>query len=526
MLRCSNGHEMPAALTCQKCGAKALFRAALPDLMTLPPLEARFEETAVLFVGERPGSLPEAYSPEVVVGRGHSTAKRFMAPKLEGGTWLDYNAKYSDTFSSWLRLVEFARSRYRVAVLDSTNPLSVLAVNNIPSPENTVLLASYPGKSSTPIAQNTSYAALQVGRRRGMHVVLGSDSYVDQLAAFVEGKGLSSGEEAYEHVISCFVSFLPDIVDLVQKDARLGIGVHYFSVLLSASDKVFKSVDEALNVQLTENSLGGSFEKVFTTHLLAAAVPEAQKPIAAAFARLCERQGQSLMNAEVRFRDKKTSYGLYDLFVLFGVKEPSVFDDLRKGYQVIASSAPDLSLEGGLVPPPYMPTEPGVPEADEEQEAAKPGEPKQAATMKEFLQARGEVIDLWLRLRADPRDAILKFSAEVPPDKQPFEGLTEAYRDWLGGAFDEFVSSLAKEDGLTDEVVEKLSALAYCIGSVQDSIYTGDAAARKRGLDALGELGVDRLRIEGLSELDASNLLLKGAEATLKKVLKAETNSK
>lgn len=516
MPKCAEGHETQIALKCPKCGASVRFKESLSELLSLPPLDLRFEEAAVLFVGVSRTSDRGVFAAEMVLGTEERTAKKFVAEKLEGGTWLDYNAKYAEAFKSWLRLVEFGGSKYRVVVLDSTNPLAVLAVNSIPLPESTVLLASYPRKSGTPTTQNTSYATLQLARRRGMHLVLAVDSFAEHLAIFVEGKGLFTGEKAYCQVVSHFLSFLPDVVDLVQKDSRLGIGIHFFSVLLSGSNKVFRSMDEALGIQVSQNSLEGSYEGVMSTHLLASALPEAEKDIKLSFGRLCSAPGQSLLNAEFKFRNKPTSHGLYDIFLLFGAKEPTLFEDLRKGYQTIASSAPDLSLEGRLSSA-SLPLAPEV-EGDEDQpDLPEKAEQGQVSLMRDFVQTRAQVFDLLLRLRADPRQALLDFSAEVPPEKQPLEGLFRKYTDWLDGVFDEFSSSLAEADGLPPEVAERICAVAYCIGSVQNSIFSGSEEERKKSLDVLAELGAERAKIDGLGVLAATEALLRGSDAAIHK---------
>ena len=449
------------------------------------------------------------------MGRGESTSRKFWVEKLEGGTWLDYNARYAGDFLSWLRLVEFTRSKYRLLVLDTTSPFAVLAVNNVPNPERTILLASYPGKGGTPVSQNTSYASLQLARHRGMHVVLVVDSFVEQLAVFAEEKGLFTGERAYGQVISYLLSFIPDVVDLVQKDAKLGIGVHFLSVLLSGSDKVFKSLDDALAVEASQNSLGGSYERVMSTHLLASSLPQAEKDARSAFGRLSSDPGKSLMNAEFRFRAKETNYGLYDLLLIFGVKEPGLFEDLRRGYQTIASSAPDLTLEGGLAPVvSFPPPEREEPEPEEEGEKPKPSP---LSTMKEFIQTRAQVFNLLLQLRSDPREGILAYSTEVPPDRDPLEGLMGEYKDWMDGVFDEFSSALAAEKAPDGEVTDTVCALAYCIGSVQDAIFSHSAEEKRRALDVLAELGVVNTRVEGVSLLEATELLLRGGDDVVKK---------
>ncbi len=516
MPKCANGHQTKVASKCQQCGAPVRFKDSLPDLVPLPPPEAEFEETAVLYVGSPPAAGQGAYVAEAVLGKEKSSSKRFVVEKVEGGTWLDYNAKYAEAMSAWLRLVEFRKSKYRLLVVDSTSPLAVLVVNTVPLPESTVVLATYPGRSATPIAQNTSYAALQLARRRGMHVILAVDSFAEHLAVFAEGKGLYTGENAFVQAVGYLLSFLPDVVDLVQKDARLGIGVHFFSVLLSGSDRVFRSLDEAISLLVTQNSLGGGYERVITTHLLASALPDAEKGIKAAFGRLSTAPGQNLMNAEFRSRDKPTGYGLYDLFLLFGVKEPSVFEELRKGYQTIASSASDLSLEGGLSSAPLE-----VPQAEEEAgedepEATEGEETAQASLMKDFLLARAYTYALFLQLRGDPRQALLDFAAEVPSDKPPLEGLVGAYTDWLEGVFDEFVSSLAEKDGPTQPAAEWLSGVVYCIGTVQDSIYSGNAEEGRRAAETLVELGAERARVEGLSLLATTEALIRSADQALK----------
>ena len=242
MPRCAKGHEAGLSLLCPSCGAVVSFRGGIQRLLDVPRPEVKLEEAAVLFVGSPPFAPPGVYATEALIGKGVEGARVFPVEGIEGGTWLDYNSRYAEKFRRWARLACFAKSRYRVLVLDTTSPLAVLAVNNLPLPDSTLVMATIPGAKGTPVAQNSSYAALQLARRRGMHVVLALDSYIGRLVAFTEGKGLSTGLKAYEEVLAYLISFAPDVSDLVQKDARLGVGAHFYSVLLSASNSVFRSV--------------------------------------------------------------------------------------------------------------------------------------------------------------------------------------------------------------------------------------------------------------------------------------------
>ncbi len=510
MPRCAQGHEAGLSLLCPSCGAAVSFRGGMQRLLDVPRPEARYEEAAVLFVGSPPFSLPGVFTAEAVVGKGAEGARGFRAEGIEGGTWLDYNSRYAEKFRRWARLVCYTKSRYRVLVLDTTSPLAVLAVNNLPLPDSTLVMATIPGARGTPVAQNSSYAALQLARRRGMHVVLALDSFVGRLAIFTEGKGLSTGLKAYEEVLAYLLSFAPDVSDLVQKDARLGVGAHFYSVLLSASSSVFRSVEGALEVQLAQTSLEGSPEKVITAHLFASAPEELQRELGGAFGHIASRDGWSLLNAEPRVRERPSGRLLYDALLLYGVKEPTVLDALRAGYQTVASTAPELSLEGGLVPVRESPAEPSGEEPEEKDEPR--SESRGLALMEEFVAARGEAVELALKVRSDPRGALLAYRAEVPEQGDPLEGLTAVYNDWLQGAYDEFSASLPEASGTTPEVAERLCAVATAIAAVQDAVYNHDSEGKARAQKLLEQLGGAHKDIEGLSLTSATDALLKSAE--------------
>ena len=511
MPRCAKGHEAGLALRCPTCGADVSFRESLPDLLRLPSPDLRLEDVAVLFVGPTSFAMGGVYSAEAVLGEGEPTARQFVAERIEGGTWLDYTSRYSEKLKRWLRLVGFGKSKHRVLVLDTTSPLAALAVNSVPLPDNTMVIASVPRAKSTPVAQNSSYATLQLARRRGMHVLLALDSFIAGLTAFTEGKGLATGDAAYERVITYILSFVSDLADVTQKDAKLGVGAHFFSILLSASDRVFRSVEGALEVQLKQTSLEGVPEKVITAHLFATAPAERQDDLRASFERISSRDHWSLLNAESVVRVRPSAHGLYDAFLLYGVKEPTVLDALRTGYQTVASTAPELSLEGGLSvspePQPEAPLE-GEREGGRETKGAR----KQLQLMEDFVTARGETVSLLLQMRADVKEAVLRYQAEVPNDKDPAEGLLAAYGDWLNGALDDFSSSLADEGGMSAEAVQRLCAVAYCVSAVQDAIYSHDKEGRSKAERTLREIGVQHRDLEELSLTAATDALLRGAE--------------
>jgi hypothetical protein len=269
-------------------------------------------------------------------------ATRLSLKKIEGGTWLDYLRAYSGEVKSWLRLVGFGKSRYRLAVVDTTSFQSVLALDALD--EGTMVLALTAGRESTPMEQNTSYVALQVAMRRRLPLILAGKQYMDQTILVTPESGLVSGEGALAHIVRYVVASIGNLQDFVAVDSRLGIRIHSFSAVFSASERVYKTYDDALRVQEVENSLQGFPTDIHTAYLLASVYRDARSVVNSAFDRY--KQGiPKLMSAQIAITERGDRSGLYDLFLVLGIDEGVVDGILKEGYLSVVARAKSLAAE-------------------------------------------------------------------------------------------------------------------------------------------------------------------------------------
>jgi hypothetical protein len=117
---------------------------------------------------------------------------------------------------------------------------------------------------------------------------------------------------------------------------------------------------------------------------------------------------------------------------------------------------------------------------------------KQAeSSVVDFLEAREEAMDLLTRMKADPRAAMV--SAEslwTNTDSEPLEAVYFAYSARLAESLEKMTTFLAEaEKKLGSGVIERLYALGYTMGAVQNSLFDGDSTLAQE-IAALQELGV------------------------------------
>jgi hypothetical protein len=114
------------------------------------------------------------------------------------------------------------------------------------------------------------------------------------------------------------------------------------------------------------------------------------------------------------------------------------------------------------------------------------------SALAEFLLSREQAVTFLSRLKANPREALLGAESLWPPDAtdEPLDSVYSSYSARLADALEKMTSSLAgAEKKLGARMIERIYALAYTIGAIQNALLEGDLK-QDRELAALQELGI------------------------------------
>ena len=342
--RCPNGHEGGASLKCAKCGAQVSYRDSLSGLANLPAVEADFGKASVLsvgipsagFTGDYSGSLGMKESKSVSLGE-------FGLETVPGATWYDLYSPHVAEVSKWLRLIEFAKSKYKFLVMDASNPLSVLAVASIPREERTLVLAISADGTCTPLQQNTSYAAVISALRKEFQVIVFPQTYVDEGVMIDETGTVSSKMGAFTRTVSRLLAKPDDLVDLVEGDRPFGVGLHMASTLTTGSNGVYGSITNAVSTrafQLPDEVRPGDIR---TLHSIVWCEGGTKAEFERELSELRKKSFNGVIRSEFRFREK-ADLGSYDFFTIYGMSEPGVLQASIKGYTDVAEKVPTLGV--------------------------------------------------------------------------------------------------------------------------------------------------------------------------------------
>ena len=359
MIKCINGHEQSDStalhLKCSVCGEAMLYEnACLQQLKTLPKVDLTFEKVSIVFIG-LPNSSPslvedkELYASSILVGDYNMETVETVTLGRTGATsWLDFYSKYLEKLGRWMRFVGLDKSPYRLLVVDTRKPVSVLALAAIErSWKNTIVLAITGDQTSTLIEQNASYVAIGTALKHGFPVIAVSTSYIDELIFYTEKEGLVVRFQALIPILYRLVSAIDSVMDMLGNDTRLGIKEHCLSAILSASEKIYLSVESALSVQESSFSINAKKEDIATISLLAFAPVDVLNRIEKAFAKYRREELKDVLAADHQEypSDGSPSSELYDLLMIYGIKEGLTYEQLKSGYDTIAGMVPELSLE-------------------------------------------------------------------------------------------------------------------------------------------------------------------------------------
>ena len=112
------------------------------------------------------------------------------------------------------------------------------------------------------------------------------------------------------------------------------------------------------------------------------------------------------------------------------------------------------------------------------------------SVMTGFLETREEAMAVLARIKTDPRGALVSVqSMWTTGDKEPAEAVYSAYSLKVAESHDKTKAAISTaERGLGPVVAERLYALAYAVGAVQDALFKAGSLAPE--VAALQELGV------------------------------------
>jgi hypothetical protein len=352
-IKCINGHEQPSPhLTCAKCGGVVLYKdACVQELGVLPNIKQDFENVSVLFAGLKVSPFEveggDVFVSSVQVGDGQSEKiESFMIRRSEATSWFDFYSKYLDKLSRWMKFAGLGRSPYRLLVVDTRKPVSVLVFEAVKQfTKNTIVLAIVADQTSTLIEQNTSYVAIYTALKNGIPVIAITTSYLDDLIFYTESGGLVVRFDAITPMTHLIVSSIDGVMDMIGNDVRLGIKEHCLSAILSASDKIYPSPDNVLYAQESGLSIDAKKEDIATAYLLAFAPADILGKIDKAFLTYRRQKLKDMIASDHQSYLRGTSSALYDLMMIYGIKEGSTYAALKKGYEAIASKVPEMNIQ-------------------------------------------------------------------------------------------------------------------------------------------------------------------------------------
>jgi hypothetical protein len=353
MIKCINGHEQSTLhLTCGKCGGLVLYKdACIRELGVLPKIKPPFENVSVVYAGLKATPFEvegrNVFVSSIQVGDDESEkVESFTIRRSEATSWFDFYSRYLDKLNKWMKFVGLGKSPYRLLVVDTRRPISVLVLEAVSQfLKNTIILAIVADQSSTLIEQNTSYVAICTALKHGLPVIAVTTSYLDDLIFYTESGGLVVRFDALTPLTHLLVGSIDGIMDMMGNDVRLAIKEHCLSAILSASDKIYPSSDNVLYAQESCLSIEAKKEDIVTAYLLAFASADEVGKIDKAFVSYRRQKLKDVIASDHQSYLRDSSSAVYDVLMIYGVKEGSIYGPLKKGYDAIAGKVPEMNLQ-------------------------------------------------------------------------------------------------------------------------------------------------------------------------------------
>ncbi len=148
-----------------------------------------------------------------------------------------------------------------------------------------------------------------------------------------------------------------------------------------------------------------------------------------------------------------------------------------------------------------------------EQEALR-GLSEAESSLRGFLETREEALNLLSRMRVDPRGALLSVeSMWTTEGTEPLDAVYSGYSARVSESLEKMKSSFASgEKGLGPALTERLFALAYTVGAVQNALFEEESDLAQE-LASLQELGIATTAQDLRLEKPTERLLLRAHQA-------------
>jgi len=343
MLKCVNGHQTTSFTKCERCGQQADLEKSLDTLSDIPEFQAPWTDTMILTVGLPSPIEANAWHLQVKPAESpQETEQEFTFKSVSGETWHDIATENQQRFQQWLTNTGFYQAKYKFIITDTTNPSAVLPILSLKNSENLAIFALTADAQANSLEQNTSYVALDYIKKKKMPLINCPKSLLENLTSCIEDN-LTVNTDTLNVVTTFLIGFLRDLIDIMNRDSKLGVWSHTFTACFSASDLVYSNPSVALSMQ--QETFGSlKREDIHTAYLFGRADQNQQEVLRKAFGKQFSDKKARLLNKGVTFSDKQSTYRLYDLLLLLGVKELNL-TDIETGYNLVASRNADLGVK-------------------------------------------------------------------------------------------------------------------------------------------------------------------------------------
>jgi hypothetical protein len=344
--KCLSGHDVVGSLKCPICGSATLYKESLAGLVELPVVNPDFGKTAILYAGVAPLDIKCDFAASIKSAETKNVRfDGFEVEKIAGGTWHDLYSAHSQEVTKWLRLIAFAKSRYKILVIDGADPLSVLAAASLPQGERTVVVAIGADQGSTKVQQNCSYVALSTALKRGFQVLVFPQAVVREGIAVDETGTLRVGMEALALTIEKVLTVPDNLVDLLEGDKRFGINLHATSSLTLGSKRMYGTIANAVVAESFQVPEGLDADLVKSVHSIIFCERSAEQDFEKAFSQYRRSTYTSAISSECRFVGRENP-GTFEILTIYGMSDPVVLRASAQGYEEISKGQAKLSLEG------------------------------------------------------------------------------------------------------------------------------------------------------------------------------------
>ena len=161
---------------------------------------------------------------------------------------------------------------------------------------------------------------------------------------FTEDRGFATDADALSRLLESLLGAADDLMDLLERDLKLGIKIHCLSAIVAGSKTVYGIATNAFMAQSYGLSMGAKPDEYQTVHSLVFSRGESKGEFEKSFGVFRNRKFKGALNAEFRFHE--TASPLYDLVTIYGMRTDTSLQDIAAGYQAIVGSMPELSVEG------------------------------------------------------------------------------------------------------------------------------------------------------------------------------------